>query len=479
MATYKSPRKLDLQSPAVEFIEHLTRKKNHVSLFFAAVDLRFEVELKDSQTMTVNILGNLISGSYKTVTATFTVGEDTTASCLTYTFEFEKIKYNVNDAKIVESLVTYIYLSDVTYKTKVKHNSIDAAGYPPEECFKDFVNAFEVDDEVKMGGVDWQKKTFTISVPSMMENFETIKVTITVIPKNQGSRVKWTIEVEKIEDYTEEPDYFLFVVCSIRRLHATNHPYQRYGPKGFMEIKVLPRSADLYVRVDLPGVPDNAIRYRVDAVRQKLVFFSGEESLRVGVKAEDVREYSGSAGLGCDCCQITGVDAKMKDGVLRMIVSRVNKDRQDNKCTHFVPPNAGKSGRYDYRLSSDERYKYDVNSFNMDGVVEEHPFVVKGHKDVLALQQTSDGCVHFSVDMPGVCGDDMFLLPNENEIKFYGENKEVYEHDESCRIFIGAVDKRACCAYGIPLLEHNIAWDAEFGVLKVRVTPPPRRNNNN
>ncbi|KAG2274690.1 hypothetical protein Bca4012_045347 [Brassica carinata] len=247
------------------------------------------------------------------------------------------------------------------------------------------------------------------------------------------------------------------------RLHATNNPYQRYGPKGFMEIKVL-NNDNLYVRVDLPGVPDDAIRYRVDAVRQKVVFFSGEETHRDGYKAEDVREYSGTAGLGCDCCEITGVDAKMKDGVLRMILARVKVKDHDNKCTHFLPPNTGKSGRYD------------VNSFNWVEV-EGHPFVVKGRKDTLASQRTSDGCFHFSVDMPGVCGDDMFVLPNENEIKFYGENKEVHEHDESCRIFLGAVSNRQCCSYGIPLLNHNISWDAEFGVLKVRVSPPPRNNN--
>ncbi|KAG2261730.1 hypothetical protein Bca52824_068809 [Brassica carinata] len=258
-------------------------------------------------------------------------------------------------------------------------------------------------------------------------------------------------------------------------LHATNNPYQRYGPKGFMETKVLPNDS-LYVRVDLPGVPDDAIRYRVDAVRQKLVFFSGEETLRDGIKVEHVREYSGSAGLGCDCCEITGVDAKMKDGVLRMIVSRVKVKDHDNKCTHFVPPNAGKSGRYDYRLASDGRHIYDVNSFNMVEV-EDHPLVVKGRKDVLLRQRTSDGCFHVSVDMPGVCSDDMFILPNENEIKFYGENKEVHEHDESCRIFMGAIPKGTCCSRGIPLLNHDIAWDAEFGVLKVRVSPPPRNNN--
>lgn len=70
-----------------------------------------------------------------------------------------------------------------------------------------------------MCGVDWQKRTFTmsfISAPSMMENFETIKVTITIVPKKEGSRVKWSIEVEKIDDDTQEPDSFLFIACSIR-----------------------------------------------------------------------------------------------------------------------------------------------------------------------------------------------------------------------------------------------------------------------
>ncbi|CDY41336.1 BnaA01g31830D [Brassica napus] len=251
------------------------------------------------------------------------------------------------------------------------------------------------------------------------------------------------------------------------RLHATNNPYQRYGPKGFIETKILPND-DLYVRVDLPGVPDDAIRLRVDAVRQKVVFFSGEEVLGAGDNAHDVREYSGTAGLGCDCCEITGVDAKMKDGVLRMILTRVkvkdHHDNNNNKCTHFLPPNAGKSGRYD------------VNSLVMVEV-EEHPYVVKGRKDTLATNRTSDGCFRFSVDMPGVCSDDVFVIPNQNEIKFYGENKEVYEHDESCRIFLGAISNRQCCSFGIPLLSHDIAWDAEFGVLKVRVSPPPRNRN--
>ncbi|KAL0692891.1 hypothetical protein Bca4012_060071 [Brassica carinata] len=249
-------------------------------------------------------------------------------------------------------------------------------------------------------------------------------------------------------------------------IHATNNEFQRYGPKGFMEIKIL-ENDNLYVRVDLPGVPDDGVRHRVDSVRQKVVFFSGEETLGDEEDKENAREYAGTAGLGCDCCEITGVDAKMKDGVLRMIVSRVKVKDHDNKCTHFLPPNAGKSGRYS------------MDDMDMSKAVEDHPFVVKGPKRSDNSTQTrGDGGFIESFDLPGVCSDDILVLPNENEVKFYGENKEVYEHDESCRIYMGAVNGAYVCAPGVPLLSHDIAWDAEFGVLKIRVSPPGSNNTN-
>ncbi|KAL0792986.1 hypothetical protein Bca101_064363 [Brassica carinata] len=251
------------------------------------------------------------------------------------------------------------------------------------------------------------------------------------------------------------------------RIHATNNRIQRYGPKGFMEIKIL-ENDNLYVRVDLPGVPDDGVRHRVDSVTQKVVFFSGEETLSDEEDKENAREYAGTAGLGCDCCEITGVDAKMKDGVLRMIVSRVKVKDHDNKCTHFLPPNAGKSGR----CSMDDPW------LNMAKAEEPHPFVVKGRKKTCTSEATDDGGFIRSFDLPGVCSDDILVLPNENEVKIYGENKEVYEHDESCRIFMGAINHSSVCAPGVPLLSHDITWDAEFGVLKVRVSPPGSNNTN-
>lgn len=78
-----------------------------------------------------------------------------------------------------------------------------------------------------------------------------------------------------------------------------------------------------------------AVRHRIDGVRQKVVIFSDETLDDVNEK-DGVREYSGTAGLACNCC------AKMKDGVLtllRMIVSRVkvNKDQHD-MCTLTLSP---------------------------------------------------------------------------------------------------------------------------------------------
>ncbi|CAA7044361.1 unnamed protein product [Microthlaspi erraticum] len=196
-------------------------------------------------------------------------------------------------------------------------------------------------------------------------------------------------------------------------LFATNNQFQKSGPKGFIEVKVLENN-DIYVRVDSPGVPDDAIRYRVDGVRQKVVFFSGE-TLNDG----GVREYSGTTGLGCDCCEITGVDAKMKDGVLRMVVSRVKVKDHENKCSLTLPPpSKGRSGQN----------------------VEDHPFVVRGRKGAI------------------------------------GEAKKVCEHDESGRLYVGRVGGTREITPS--LLRHSVSGGIKFGVLKV-LLKPPRRNNNN
>ncbi|XP_010447953.1 PREDICTED: uncharacterized protein LOC104730478 [Camelina sativa] len=247
--------------------------------------------------------------------------------------------------------------------------------------------------------------------------------------------------------------------------YATNNQFQKEGPKGFIEVKVL-ENDKLYVRVHLPGLPDDAVRVRVDSVRQKVVFFSGETVIN---KMEGVREYSGTAGLGCDCCEITGVDdVKMKDGVLRMILSRVkvNKDAQhnnNNKCTLTVPPFTGQSG---IRL-------------------EDHPYIVKGRKDALFFAPIGEGGCFFAVDLPGACGDDdvVEVSADEDTVGFKAEVKNVCENDESARTYLGSM-KSPFGSSDQPLnTTHAIDWDVRFGVLMILVIPlgdiPTITNNNN
>ncbi|CAH2046022.1 unnamed protein product [Thlaspi arvense] len=229
--------------------------------------------------------------------------------------------------------------------------------------------------------------------------------------------------------------------------YATNKQFQKSGPKGFIEVKVL-ENDKLYIRVDLPGVPDDAVRHRVDAVRQKVVFFSAE-TFNDGYEKEGVREYSGTAGLGCDCCEITGVDAKMKDGVLRMIVSRVKVKDHDKKCTLTVPPFTGKSGRR----------------------VEDHPFVVKGRKGAFVGEATPDGGLYFAVDMPGACNDDIELLANDDEFRFTARIKNFSEHDESGRLYLGSIDTELSSSSALSLKSQRITATVNFGVLKVIIGP--------
>ncbi|KAL0670284.1 hypothetical protein Bca4012_032988 [Brassica carinata] len=183
MLTHKSGKRY-LVSPAEEFIKYFIRKKSHVSFFYAAEELRFEIVSDDDvakRTVTMSILGTLISEGYKTVKARITVTpreEDITKSCLEYTFEFDKIKNHVRKTEIVESLLTYINISDTNNNRSddnFKYNSFDA-GYPAEEYFKRKVKAFkEDDDDVTVGDVNRKNKRFTvsfISAPFLSDSYE-------------------------------------------------------------------------------------------------------------------------------------------------------------------------------------------------------------------------------------------------------------------------------------------------------------------
>lgn len=74
-----------------------------------------------------------------------------------------------------------------------------------------------------MEGMNWQPRIFMISLiniaPLLEVRFKTIKVTTTITPKKYDysrSRVKWTIQVEKVDDNIEESDLLLVIAGHVR-----------------------------------------------------------------------------------------------------------------------------------------------------------------------------------------------------------------------------------------------------------------------
>lgn len=110
--------------------------------------------------------------------------------------------------------------------------------------------------------------------------------------------------------------------------------------------------------------------------------------------------------------------------------------------------------------------------------VEDHPFVVKGRKGAFVAEATAKGGTYFAVDVPGACSEDVDVLAGETEVRFLAEIKNLCEHDDSGRVYMGIIKIHS----PVPpsLLSHRINWDAEFGVLKIYIGPlhnEPRATN--
>ena len=118
--------------------------------------------------------------------------------------------------------------------------------------------------------------------------------------------------------------HFLYV--EIGEYYAKNNPFQKSGPKGAVVKIALAKSDDLYMRVDMPGVPNDKMFYFGDPYN--FVFFGGSASKEWEYDQE--RKYRGFFGRPCRCCQVTQLQANLINGVLRMRSSKVMIDHFKN-----------------------------------------------------------------------------------------------------------------------------------------------------
>jgi len=112
--------------------------------------------------------------------------------------------------------------------------------------------------------------------------------------------------------------------------YAINNQFQTNGPKGFSELKIL-ANGDMFVRMDLPGVPDEG--------GMSVYHNRSEESVVVYAKAPKIhthdsteRRYLTMTGIGCSCCAISSMTTHMSDGVFRLTLSKTRIDPNRSSC---------------------------------------------------------------------------------------------------------------------------------------------------
>lgn len=96
-----------------------------------------------------------------------------------------------------------------------------------------------------------------------------------------------------------------------------------------MEFKML-ENEDMFVRIDLPGVPRDGVRVFLDQSKKAVCIFA--EAPKEHKYDFSNRSYGTTTGLICKCCAISGFTSLMCDGVLRLLLTKTKITPQRSSC---------------------------------------------------------------------------------------------------------------------------------------------------
>ncbi|XP_009136784.1 putative 57 kDa heat shock protein isoform X2 [Brassica rapa] len=175
--------------------------------------------------------------------------------------------------------------------------------------------------------------------------------------------------------------------------YATNNPFQKHGPKGFTETKMI-GVRKLFVRTDLPGVGQDEYTASIDESKKSVTIRTWPPPPFINI-AFHPRIYKTTTHLKCDCCEIGSFTHQVSDGVLRLVITMTPINNQDQI------PDVQEEGRH--------RFLHDTDNYAAEFTG--HTLLV--HPDLLlpegspprmayAFKQLPDGSAHVSLDMPGV-----------------------------------------------------------------------------
>lgn len=113
------------------------------------------------------------------------------------------------------------------------------------------------------------------------------------------------------------------------------NPFLLNGPKGFDEFTPLAENDDTFVRLDLPGVPEECVRVGLSRSKKAVIVYG--EAPKVHNHDSSSRKYLTIIKTICTCCDFVGFTFQMSDGVLRLVLSKTCTDPSSCICTSTFP----------------------------------------------------------------------------------------------------------------------------------------------
>ncbi|ESQ55788.1 hypothetical protein EUTSA_v10026831mg [Eutrema salsugineum] len=246
--------------------------------------------------------------------------------------------------------------------------------------------------------------------------------------------------------------------------YAINNQFLANGPKGFQEFKML-ENQDMYIRIDLPGVPEDGVRVTVDPTKKAVSVLA--DAPKEHKYDSSPRNYGLCTGLTCKCCEISGVHAHMSDGVVRLLLSKTLSKTPSPSCISFL---GGPDSKKDRCCTGTHQFPHGTDPHDpaLTGrVLQPHPCVNLGSQMAYESKQLQNGSLYVRVDMPGV-PKERFTVSVKGGIVMVTGDAPAVSHDSGGRFYSGDV---AMLSTPIDIPNRRIKMVAKNGVLRLIIPP--------